>query len=126
MRTEEEKIMKAPVTVNFGGQEYGVRPLVIAEAREWRKKLSHLFSRIPQFASVSSDQPDAFSNALDGMMVSLPDEMVDLFFAYAKDLDREAIEKIATEEEVQIALMKVMDIALPLTRGIAELTNRLA
>jgi len=125
MRTEEDKIMKAPLVVVLGGQEYEVKPLVIVEAREWRKKLAALFGKITKNAGVDSNTPEQFEDALNSIMMTVPDEMIDLFFAYAKDLNREEIEQVATESEIQVALMQVMDIALPLIKGIAGLTGHL-
>ena len=117
-RTEEDKILQAPIEVTLGGQAYQIKPLVIRDAREWRKKLVALISSLPGYAKDDED----FTFAMRGMLVELPDQAADLFFAYARDLDREEIEGIATEAELAEAFDQVMEVALPL---VGKLTGTL-
>jgi hypothetical protein len=118
MRTEEDKLLQAPIEVTLGGKQYQVKPLVIRDAREWRKKLLALLSSLPGYAKENAD----FTSALSGMLVELPDQAADLFFAYAKDLNREEIEGAATEAELAGAFDQVMEVALPL---VGKLTGTL-
>ena len=125
-RTEEDKLLRAPLMVVLGGQEYSIEPLVIRDARKWRKKLSKLLARLPFYANVTTDNPEGFATAVEAMLVDMPDEMADLFFAYAKDIDRESIEASATEAELAKALEEVIGLAFPLVRSLTGALGRLA
>jgi len=52
------------------------------------------------------------------MLVEMPDKVIDLFFAYAKDLNREEIEAVATDSEMARAFEKVVEMAFPLARSL--------
>lgn len=126
MRTEEEKVIQAGIKVKLGGKEYEVKPLVIKEAREWRKKLSALISKLPAYVGVTTDDPKGFEEAINAMLSSMPDEMANLFFSYAKDLNRDEIESTATEEELATAIEAVMAVAFPLARSLTGALKTLA
>lgn len=119
MRTEEEKLLKAPIVVELGGKEYEVKPLVIKEARIWRQKLAQIVAKLPGYANASTSDPEAFESAVTSVLVAMPDAMADLFFDYAKDLPRDEIEENASEFELAEALNKVMEVALPLVGSVA-------
>ena len=98
VRTEEDKIVRAPIKVILGGEEYEVAPLVIRDSRKWRQKAIGLIAPLPKTVKgVTMDDPDDFEKALTQMLVTLPDQVLDLFFEYAKDLKREEIEGKATD-----------------------------
>jgi len=124
-RTEEDKILRAGIVVILGGKEYEIKPLVIRDAREWRKKLAGMMSKLPQYIQVTTDDVEGFMSAINIMMVGMPDEIADLFFAYAKDLNREEIESNATEVELSKAFEAVLDIALPLLGSLAKAMGKL-
>ncbi len=116
--TKKEEVMPgktapAGITVILGGQEYEVKPLVIRESREWRKKAAPFQAAIARYASVNSDDPEAFEKALVELLIDRINEAIDLFFDYARDLDRKAIEGIATDTEIVDALNKINKIAFP-------------
>ena len=125
VRTEEDKILRAGMVVILGGKEYEIKPLVIRDAREWRKKLAGMMSKLPQYIQVTTDDVEGFESAINIMMVGMPDEIADLFFAYAKDLNREEIESNATEVELSKAFEAVLDIALPLLGSLAKAMGKL-
>jgi len=125
-RTEEQKIYQVGVKVTLGGNEYDVRPLKLREEREWRQKLSKLIGSLPKYAKVTTDDPEAFSGAVDVILVSMPDDVVDLFFDYARDLDREAIEEEATGAEVAEGFKAVMDLAFPLPQALTEAMTKVS
>jgi len=118
MRTEEDKLLMAPIEVTLGGKTYQVKPLVIRDAREWRKKLTALLASLPGYAKDGQD----FQSAIQAMMVSVPDAVIDLFFDYARELPREEIEGAATESEIGTAFAAIMEVANPL---LARLTGTL-
>ena len=125
-RTEEAKIFRAPITVTLGGEQYQIAPLVIRDARKWRQDFAGLISQFPKLAATDSSDPEAFENAATQLFVAMPDRMADLFFAYAKDLDRDAIEETATESELAEAIDEVMAVAFPLVRGMTGAMARVA
>ena len=125
-RTEEQKLAQVPVTVVFGGKEYLIRPLVIKESREWRQKVIKVLTELPQFTKVTSDDPKKFNSALESLLITMPDTVVDLFFSYAKDLNREEIESIATDSEMAIAWDKVVELAFPLLQGLVRTMSKMA
>lgn len=124
-RTEEDKIFKVPIEVILGGKQYLIKPLVIKEARAWRGKLANLFKKLPTYVNATTDDSAGFEVAMNAVLKSLPDETADLFFSYAKDLDREVIEAEATEIELAEAFEAVMIIALPLVRSLTGAMTRL-
>ena len=125
-RTEEDKLLRAPIVVTLGGTEFSIPPLVIKDAREWRKKMAKLLSKLPSYANVTTDNAEGFGIAVEAMLVGMPDEMTDLFFAYAKDLNRDEIEGIATEAEMAKAIGAVIEIAFPLVSSLTGALGKLA
>jgi len=103
----------AGVTVILGGKEFYIRPLVIRDSREWRYKAASFQAAIAKYASVNSDDPEVFEKALTELLTKRIDETADIFFDYARDLDREAIEGIATDAEIAKALNEVNTLAFP-------------
>ncbi len=126
MRTEEQKILQEPLKVILGGEERRIRVLTIRESSEWRKKLVTLWSQIPKFTKITSETPDDFSKALNSLLVEMPDAVTDLFFAYAKDLDREEVEQVATDSEIARAFEQVIEVAFPLARSLLGAMGRLS
>lgn len=125
-RTEADKLARGAITVILAGKEWEIAPLVIRDAREWRKKAVRTLSGVTQYASISTDDPQGFANAIDAMLVAMPDQMTDLFFDYAKKLDREAIESTATEAELAKAIEEVMEVAFPLLRSMTSSWGKLS
>jgi len=125
-RSEEAKILQAPITVTLGGKEHSVKPLVIRDSREWRKRVVKVLAELPQYAKVTSDNPEAFEEALSTLLVAMPEKVIDLFFGYARDLDRDAIEQVATDSELAKAFDQVVEIAFPLSRSLVGTMQRLA
>ena len=124
-RTEEQKVTQAPLMVKLGGKEYAVAPLVIREARMWRRKVVDVMSSLPEHLGVTTDTPEAFDAALKMLLVDMQDTVIDLFFEYAKDLDRDEIEGIATEEDIEEAFSRVVGVAFPLARSLPLVRQKL-
>jgi len=125
-RTEEDKVLKAPVTVTLGGKAYEIAPLVIAESRKWRARFIKILQEYPQYAQVTTDTPEKFNSALHNLLVAMPDEVIDLFFDYARNLDRQQIESEATDEEVAAAFEQVVKLAFPLVTSLAGAITKLS
>ncbi len=108
-RTEEEVVYQDPIVVILGGKKVNVKPLVARDSRPWRKKVIALISDLPKYTEADTSKPEEFREALQVLMVASPDQVLDLFFEYAKDLDQKEIEAIATEPEINAAFQVVMD-----------------
>ncbi|MBA7641802.1 hypothetical protein ES703_49487 [subsurface metagenome] len=124
-RTEEQIVTQAPILVILGGKEYPVKELNIRNARIWRAKVIKLISPVPQLVSTKIDTPEDFSKHLTEMLVAIPDQVIDVFFEYAKDLDREEIEDIATDKEMAQAFLEVIKVAFPLAESAPMVIARL-
>ena len=124
-RTEEQKLVQAPVTVILGGNEYEIKPLVIRDSREWRKKITKLLAPLPGLVNITTDEPQEFEQVLNRLMSSMPDEVIDLFFDYAKDLNREEIESVATEAELANAFEQVIAVAFPLVESLPKVMSQI-
>ena len=124
-RTEEDKIVQAGFKVILGGVEYSIAPLVIRDSRDWKQKILNLI--IPFFSStaVTSDTPSDFAEALTSVLLTTPEKLEDLFFEYAKDLNRDEIEAVATDAELSKAISEVVAFAFPLAQNAPEILTRL-
>ena len=117
-RTEEQKVIQATIEVILGGKEYKIAPLVIRDSREWRKKVIKLISPLPGLINIKTDDLDGFGEALTQLLVTMSDEVLGLFFEYARDLDRDVTEAEATDAEIRDAFAEVMKVAFPLAEAL--------
>ena len=115
-RTEEQIVTQASILVSFGGKEYELKPLVIRESREWRRQFAAILGELPLFVSVA-DTTEHFQQVINGMFMDVPDKVIDLIFAYAKDLPRDEIEAVATDVEMSKAFESILEVAFPLSRS---------
>jgi len=115
-RSEDQVVTQAPIMVSFGGKEYQIKPLVIKESREWRRQFAAILGELPLFANVA-DTTEHFQQVINGMFMDVPDKVIDLIFAYAKDLPREEIEAVATDVEMSKAFESILEVAFPLSRS---------
>lgn len=123
-RTEEEIVAQAPITVILGGKPYEIAPLVIRDSRAWRKKYVEFTAPIFGMLNATMEEMD-FPAILMQMMVEKPDQVIDLFFEYAKNLNREEIEGSATDSELAVAFGEVVKMALPLAESLPKTMSRL-
>lgn len=117
-RTEEEKLTQSPIEVVLGGVTYEVKPLVITKARPWRTHYSEALASLSGSLTATSDDPAAFRTGLDALLVNGSDSVIDLFFEYATELDRDTIENSATEVEMAKAFQQLVEIAFPLAQSL--------
>jgi len=125
-RTEEQKVSQANIEVILGGKKYEIAPQVIRDSREWRKKVIALIAPLPSLVNITMDEPEDFERALTQMMVIMPDQVLDIFFEYAKDLDREEIEGVATDAEISQAFLEVVELAFPLAQSLPKAMSKLS
>jgi hypothetical protein len=123
-RSDEDKLCKAPIKVVLGGKEFDIAPLVIRDSRVWRGKVTAALGQLPRYTQVTTDDGDAFESALKKLLVEMPDMVVDLFFEYARGLDREKIEAMATDAEMAKAFEEVVAVAFPLTGSLLGVLAR--
>ena len=116
-RTEEDKVVQAGIKVILGGKEYDIAPLVIRDSREWRKKVVKLVAPLSHDVSITEEDPDSFERVFTKLLVDMPDQVLDLFFDYAKALKRDEIESIATDAEMATAFSEVVKVAFPLAQA---------
>ena len=111
MRTEEDKVLQNPVKVTLGGKGYEIRPLPIKYALPWCKSVIQItISGIMSRASITTDTPEEFDNAMNDVLIERPEKLIDLFFDYAKDLDKEEIMETASLNEVIDAFEAVKEL----------------
>ena len=125
-RTEDEKVTQAPIKVWLGGEEHEVKLLVIKDSRQWRAAVVELLATLPRYVKVTTDEPEEFGAAMNAMVSAMPDKVIELFFQYAKDLDKDEIEATATDAEVAAAFEKVVSVAFPLVGSLGTLTEKLS
>jgi hypothetical protein len=122
-RTETDKILQSPVTVKIGGQDYEIKPLPIKYAVPWVKKVINLLIEASVLAMVTIDTPDLWKDAYITLMARNPAQLVDLFWEYARDLDKNKLEEVATSAEIMAAFEEVLDFELPLFKGMQALAR---
>ncbi len=123
-RTEEQILARAPLKVVLGGEETEVRMLVMTESRQWRAEAAQLLASLPKLDNVDTEDAEQFGGAIDLLMNVMPDTICDLFFKYAKDLDRGKIEEVATDLEVVAAFKVVSAAAFPFVKSATELAEK--
>ncbi len=123
-RTEEQILASAPLKVVLGGEELEVKMLVMIESRQWRAETAQLLASLPKLDNVDTEDPEQFGEAIGLLMNVMPDTITDLFFKYAKDLDREQIEAVATDLEVVAAFKVVSAAAFPFVKAATELADK--
>lgn len=109
-RTEEQKVLKAPIVMLFGEKKYEVKPLTLTPARLWREKLNEAMAPIADSFQQSSG---LVSRGLAQALLQFPEKMLELICAYSPELDRKTIEENATEEQLVTAWSDLMVVAYP-------------
>lgn len=124
-RSEDDKITQAPIMISFGGKQYELKPLVIKESREWRKQFAEVLKSLPLFVN-AVDTTAHFEQVINGMFLDVPDKVIDLIFAYAKDLPREEIEAVATDDDMAKAFEAIIEVAFPLARSMVAMPGMMS
>ena len=124
-RSEDQVITQAPIMVSFGGKQYELKPLVIKESREWRRQFAEVLKALPLFVN-AIDTTKHFEQVINGMFLDVPDKVINLIFAYAKDLPREEIEAVATDDEMAKAFEVIIEVAFPLARSMVGMPGMLS
>ncbi len=127
-RTEDDIVSQAGIEVMLGGKSYEIAPLVIKDSRVWRKKVIGLIAPLPEMVGTVSntENTEAFEDVLTKLMVTMPDQVLDLFFDYAKALDRDEIENIATDTEMAKAFEEIVKVAFPLVSSLPKVMSHIS
>ncbi len=112
-RTEDDILLQRALEVTLAGEPHTIKLLPIRPQAEWRRKVVPLLSGFLGISKISTDDPAEFEAGLASVLIETPEKMLDLFFDYARDLDREEIENTATEAEVAVAFKKIVAVVLP-------------
>ena len=123
-RDEEDKIVQSGFPVILGGKEVMIAPLVIKYSREWRKKVAKMLEPLPE-TSKDLETPEDFAKAITTLLVSAQDEVIELFFDYARELDRSKIESVATDAELAQAFKEVIAFGFPLAESPPEALKKI-
>lgn len=119
-QTDKKKGSRTPIVVVFRGAEYKVEPLAVKDSRLWREKVVLTLGDLSKYAEITPGKPNEFKEALQALLIAMPNTVVDLFFEYAKGLNREEIEAIATDEEMAVAFGQVAKVAFTLSKSLGD------
>jgi len=112
-RDEEARAAGLPLGIVLGGETHDLPVLTIAKSRRWKVLVQ---DRLGQFFAEMT--PELGSR----LMTLGTDTLEDLLYAYDDSRalpEREALEEIATDQELFAAVRKLVDESFPLEGGLA-------
>lgn len=113
-RTESEKIGKLPVKFKLGDQVYESPVLGINKSRVYRQLIADTLGGV--FATFKENRPDfeaAMNAGIAGVFLRFPDKVAELVFAFNQDLPQEKILDEATEEQIAMAFLAIIEVVYP-------------
>ena len=123
-RTTEDKQIEKAIELDLGGAKYPVQPKSYKRSKEWCAKYSEYVKKVTDVeqAETKNIKPTELAENMTYLMFDSFDELVDLFFEYADELqpDRDKIEDTATAWEIYIALQEIVGLANP-PRALAQM-----
>jgi len=120
-RTETEKVLQTPIKVGLGVKEFEIKPLPVKYALPWCGKVVGLLKDIPAYAEkIDKNDLASLGDVLQCLMAGNPALIVDLFFEYARDIDRSEIEEVATSAEIVAGFEGVLSLELPLLGSVGR------
>ncbi len=125
-RSEADIIAQTPITVRLGDQDHEVKLLVARDSRKWRAETAKLLSKLPEYADIDTEDRGKFSKGMSALLVNMPDQVIDLFFLYARDLKRKEIEAVATDAQLCRGFEQVAAVAFPFVSAVTKLADQLA
>ena len=118
-RSEEQKTLISPIMVVLGGEEVSVPVLRMRASREWREAFSASVAELPGSIKLTdAANPVELQEALQTLLITMPEKTIESFFLYARTLKREAYEDLATDEEVAAAFDQIIEVAFPLGKSL--------
>jgi len=123
-RTEDEILARSPIKTRLGEKDYDISPLAVMPQREWRK---NLFAELAPILESFNFRVDSKSMAegLTAALLTFPEKLCELVFAYAPDLPKDEILAQATEEQIAVAFSAIMAVAFPFIPQLGMVTNLL-
>ena len=127
-RSDEAVLTRQALEVTLGGEKRLIRPLVIRESRQWRKRVAEAFAELGALdtSTLNLADPEGVRRALELVAVTVPEKITDLVLAYAPELDREWFETHVTDEEATEALVKMLEATFPFLRKTSDLARMAA
>jgi hypothetical protein len=123
-RSEDDILARTPLSVKLGDKEYAIPILAVTPTRAWRKNLFAELAPILDSFSVRADGK-SMANGLTAALLSFPEKLTDLVFAYAPDLPKEEILATATEEQIASAFSAIQAVAFPFLPQLGMVTQLL-
>lgn len=112
-RTDEDKLLQAPIVMRFGTKNYPVKPLTLGPARAWREKLNEVMGPLAETFQSGIKEDGAVSQGLAKMLMQFPDKLIELILAYDPQLPKDTIMTDATEEQIIVAWSDLLAVAFP-------------
>lgn len=113
-RTDEQRLLQAPLELQLGGQVVQVRPLVMRRSSIWRRELLALIEA--QLGPWVAGQLQA-QDIARVVLLEVPDALLALVARYLElaeaPVSREWLEDHATDAEVYNALRQLVEVAFP-------------
>lgn len=125
-RSEADIIAQTPIKVRLGEEDHEVKLLVAKDSRKWRAEVATLLSGLPEYVDIDADDPKNFGKGMSALLVGMPDQVIDLFFSYARDLKRKEIEAVATDGQLCKGFEQVAAVAFPFVSAVTKLADQLA
>jgi hypothetical protein len=123
-RTEDDILARTPLSAKLGDKDYSIPLLAVMAQREWRKNLFAELVPILESFNFTVDGK-SMASGLTAALLTFPEKLCDLVFAYAPDLPQEEIFKSATEEQIATAFSSIMAVAFPFIPQLGMVTNLL-
>jgi hypothetical protein len=115
-RTESDILAHEPIKLRLGKKDHDAIPLTLKKGKAWREKVAGVLNAL---ATGMMSQQVTADNLVQGLMVALfafPDQVLDLLIAYSPEIlepQRDWLMDNATDEEVVLALSRVLVVAYP-------------
>lgn len=125
-RTEEQKVMQAPLKIILGGLPHDIPVLPIKLSRPWRQAVIELIrGSVAQADTIDLDKTKDVMALAKTAMVDNPNGVIDLFFEYAHGLNREEMEEVITDAEIADGFDQMIEVSFPLGQSLAKAMEKM-
>jgi hypothetical protein len=123
-RTEDDILARTPLSAKLGDKSYEIPLLAVTPQRKWRKKL--FAELVPVLESFNSKvDVKSMETGLTAALLTFPEKLCEMVFAYAPELPAEEILESATEEQIATAFSSIMAVAFPFVPQLGMVANLL-
>lgn len=106
--------MSEALELVFGGKPYSLPQLTALKARAWRAQLIESARALSDtLFRTSNGHDENFFSGLATAYLGFPDKILEMVFAYGKQLPQEEIRSSATDDEIITAFAQVMRAGFP-------------